>query len=285
MMRKRIGRGGALTVCLLLPLTGCLEWLEVHDYVDERSESGRSPTGSAPMTALCGADSFAAVVELACTQERGLCERWAQCAGIFTPLEDCVAEREAKCQQRVQFALQAGSCFLPRASAANAENGCYDSWQQTQGACVVPVMEELTVALAPCEDEWSPGAIPEGGACLYGASGCAAPDAPQLYASCAFESSFEPGGGACRWLPDLPRGATCERGASDYCNGSDACLSSGICDQRRALGDGCELDNDCASLLCAAGICTDPEGFSCVERSCPVLWSCEEQVCTRRQRT
>ena len=129
-----------------------------------------------------------------------------------------------------------------------------------------------------------PGNIPEGGACLYGAFGCAAPDRPGVRAICAFESSFDVGGGACLWTVDVPRGAACDPEESDYCNRTDGCLSSGICAQRGALGASCAVDNDCASLLCAEGVCTDPEGFSCAERSCPPLWSCQEERCGRIER-
>jgi hypothetical protein len=142
----------------------------------------------------------------------------------------------------------------------------------------------LTVSYEPCVLEWTPGNLPEGGACLYGASGCAAPDRPDLRSFCAFETSFEVGGGACLWTVDVPRGAACDPAEADYCNRTDGCLSSGICDQRRALGEGCEVDNDCASLLCAEGVCTDPEGFSCAERSCPSLWMCQDERCTRIER-
>lgn len=287
-MRKRVRRSGVVLACLL-PLAGCLDWSNADDYVRPGTGSGPSepsqPAGPAPGAELCGLENLAAVVELACSLEAGLCASWSQCDGVFTPFESCVAERTGACQERVLFGLQAGACFLPQVFAANDAGGCHATWQQTQGSCVAPIMEELTATSELCQQEWTPGAIPEGGACLYGAPGCAAPDAPELFGSCAYESSFEPGGGSCRWFPDLPRGASCDPEASDYCNRSDACLSSGICDQRRALGADCAVDNDCASLLCADGVCTDPEGFSCAERSCPVSWSCVDERCARRERT
>ncbi|MEY4544680.1 MAG: hypothetical protein RL685_875 [Pseudomonadota bacterium] len=98
------------------------------------------------------------------------------------------------------------------------------------------------------------------------------------------EREQQPGGGLCLWHLDLPRGAACDPEQGAYCNGSDGCLSSGICDQRRELGEACEVDNDCASLLCAEGVCTDPHGFSCAERICPSLWSCVDERCARTPR-
>jgi len=295
-MKKRIRQSGALMISLL-PLAGCLSWLDVADEIDGHAPASDAPpvygppqgvtgaSGSAPLSALCGEDRFADVVESACAQERGLCEQWAECASVSTPLDDCIAEREAACQQRVLVALQGGACFLPQISAINDNNGCHDAWQRTQGSCLIPTMQELIVMSERCRDEWGPGQIPEGGACMYGAAGCAETDELGRRIICAMETSFEPGGGVCRSIVDVSRGAACDPDESDFCNRLDGCLSSGICDQRRALGDACAADNDCASLLCADGVCTDPEGFSCAERSCPVLWSCEEQRCTRRSRT
>jgi hypothetical protein len=219
-------------------------------------------------------------VPIACAKERGLCEQWAECA-ISTPVEECVVEREQECAERALVALQSGACFLPQIAATNAENGCHENWQSTLGACLLSTLEELTLAFEPCLDEWTSGNIPEGGACMYGVAGCARADVPEREARCDYTSSFEPGGGLCRWHLDLPRGAACDPEQGAYCNGSDGCLSSGICDQRRELGEACEVDNDCASLLCAEGVCTDPHGFSCAERTCPSLWSCVDERCAR----
>jgi len=293
-MRRSIRRGAALLVSVL-PLAGCLDGLGVADELRPRPGSGSSepgdgdpgpsedPGGSAPLTAWCGVERLAEVVAVACAPERAVCEQLAKCSSGAS-FEDCLAEGEARCAQRAQFALESGSCFVPQLAAANAENGCHDGIRQGQGGCVLPTLEELTVLYAPCLDEWSPGNIPEGGACLYGAFGCAAPDRPGVRAVCAFESSFDVGGGACLWTVDVPRGAACDPGESDYCNRTDGCLSSGICAPRGALGASCAVDNDCASLLCAEGVCTDPEGFSCAERSCPPLWSCQEERCGRVER-
>jgi hypothetical protein len=294
-MRRGI-RGVAALLVSVLPLAGCLDWLDVVDQVRPKPQSGMSepvqglpgptedPGGSAPLTALCGMDRFAEEVAVACAQERGVCEQRAECASIAASFEDCLVERDTTCAQRAQFSLESGSCFVPQWAAANAENGCYDGYRQTLGACLLPTLEEVTVLHGPCVDEWSPGDIEEGGACLYGAFGCAAADRPGLRSICAYESSFEVGGGSCLWTVNVPRGAACDPGESAYCNRTDGCLSSGICAERGALGANCEVDNDCASLLCAERVCTDPEGFSCAERSCPPLWSCQDDSCRRAVR-
>jgi hypothetical protein len=288
MMPRGIRRVGALLVCAL-PLAGCLDLWDVADHLQPGPESGTSepvedPAGSAPLAVLCGLDRFDEVVAIACAQERGVCEQQAKCAGVSTSFEDCLGEGEARCAQRAQFALESGACFAPQLAAANAESGCYEGVRQTQGGCLLPTLEELTVLLEPCVDEWTPGNIPEGGACLYGAFGCAAADRPGVRSICAFESSFDVGGGSCLWTVDVPRGAACDPEESAYCNRTDGCLSSGICAERGALGASCEVDNDCSSLLCSEGVCTDPEGFSCAERSCPSLWSCQDERCGRVQR-
>jgi hypothetical protein len=280
-MRKAIRRSAVL-MFLFLPLAGCLDWIDVDDHVRPEDGSPRTTTPPPPVSvALCGVENFAAVIELACARERGLCQRWAQCPEVSTPTEECVVERESECQKRVRFGLESGACFRTDIHGANVERGCYGAFLDVLGMCVLPTLEELTVLSDVCEDDWTPGAIPQGGACFQGAPGCAAAESPDRYHSCLFDPSFEVGGGVCGSVANAPRGAACDAAAGGYCNNSDGCLSSGVCAPRHALGESCAVDNDCASRLCAAGVCTDPEGFSCVERSCPQLWSCEDQRCTR----
>ncbi|MEY2930664.1 MAG: hypothetical protein RL033_1413 [Pseudomonadota bacterium] len=278
-MRRVIRRSGVLVV-LLLPLAGCLDWLDVVEYTGP--ERGPSPPVVTPPTRapLCGVQNLAAVVVQACAQERGLCEQWQEC-GVPQSFEDCVLGRETRCREQARFALEAGSCFLPQAFTENSANGCYESWQQLQGACLLPTLELLTVAAELCQLEWTPGTIGEGETCTYATAGCAAPDVPDQRSSCSYATSTDIAGGVCTWVPDLERGAPCDPGGFDYCNRIDGCLSSGVCGQRHELGASCAADNDCASNLCASGSCTDPEGFSCAERSCPILWSCEDERCTR----
>src|SRR5262245_33732610 len=119
-MQRGIRRVAGLLV-FVLPLAGCLDWLDIADELGPKPPSGtpepgpaEGPSGTAPLTALCGLDSFAEVLAAACAQERGICEQLAQCASVATPFEDCVVERESVCAQRAQFALESGACFLPQ---------------------------------------------------------------------------------------------------------------------------------------------------------------------------
>jgi len=283
-MRKGIRRNG-VWLLMVLPLASCLDWIDVEDYV--RPEPVPSPLvvvepASGP---LCGEASLAEVVALYCAQERELCQQWAECSTVFTPAEQCVAERESLCVERARYALAAGACLLPQAFAANSQNGCHESWLQALGACVLPTLQQVTAVAQLCQDEWTPGLIAKGDVCSYGVPGCAAPDSPDLRSACYYETSTGIDGGVCTWVPDLPRGAPCDADAGDYCNLTDGCLSSGVCGPRYQLGEGCAADNDCANGLCASGVCTDPEGFSCAERSCPISWTCQDSRCTRITRS
>src|SRR6185436_14260419 len=104
-MRKGIRRRGAWLVTLL-PLAGCLDWIDLEDYV--RPGLAPSPPASVqPVSGpLCGVERLADVVELYCAKERAFCEQWAECPDVFTPLEDCLAERGPLCVERARYALQ-----------------------------------------------------------------------------------------------------------------------------------------------------------------------------------
>lgn len=286
-MRNGLRRSGVVLACLL-PLAGCLDWSDVDDYLPSSTGAAPSEPQPAPPTQpaeLCGLANLAEVVALDCADELTSCELWEVCPNVSTPLEQCLAERQELCELRVRYALQAGACYRPEVNAANQENGCYESWRRYYGACTLPTLEELAWVAELCEDEWTPGRLLEGESCTYGAAGCAAPDSAALASSCFYETSAtELDGGVCTWRPELPRGAECDPVALEYCNGTDACLSTGVCGRRRELGESCEQNNDCSSRLCAAGVCTDPEGTSCAEGSCPISWTCIDQRCTRQLR-
>jgi hypothetical protein len=65
-----------------------------------RPELGPSPPVLLPpqREVLCGVQNLAAVVELACAQERGLCQQWTECSSVARPFDDCLAERETLCR-------------------------------------------------------------------------------------------------------------------------------------------------------------------------------------------